>query len=599
VFDISNPESPLLVSSFRDIDLLDAMGLAKHENTIYLTSLTNHKLLLLDASNPGKLQKLSAITIGGEGPTADRVRKVAYADGHVYVSHSSEGTLYVCDVRNPESPEIVGSVATGDGAFAVMIKGDYAFVGGCFQGSSLKVIDITDKNEPKLVKTLFNKEKYGCTCSFQIKGNYLYAVAYSSDSFIVFDITDPANPVEAGFLQTELLDGPGRLVMDGNKAYVINSVNDSFAVIDVTDPKSPRLVHIMTDRRLEKAYGLDVKSGYAYIAGRESRSLSVLKTDDMQPSEYGLVSFLQDSIEINAPEDILIREGIAYIPCRDGGSLTLVDIVDPAKPSIRQVYRDNDITQAMGLDIEGKYLYLTSMSNRKVLILDISNPDHIKKISTIQLGEDGPNSDRLRKVVYRDNHLFVTQGNSGTLFILNIKNPAKPRLISKVQTGDGAFNVYLKGSYAYVGGCGGTSLNVIDIADLRNPKLVKTLKDSDNYSCLCSFSSTDNYLFAISFYSKTFVVFDITDPVDAKGIAIIQDDRLKGANRLFKYEDQVYIATALTDGMVQIDVSNPRSPKIVHMTSSQLLDKAYGVTFHDGLVYVVGRDADSMVILKP
>src|SRR5690606_32334583 len=276
VFDISNRRAPRLVSSFRDAELLDAMGVDKQGEVIYLTSLTNHKLLILDARDPQHLRKLSAITIGGKGETTDRLRKVVVADGYAYVTHSSEGKLYICDVRDPEAPTVVGSVATGDGAFAAIIDGDYAYVGGCFPGASLKVIDIRDKAAPRVVATRYDRERYGCTCSFQIVGNLLYAVAYSSNAFVTFDISNPANPREVGFLQSPLLDGPGRVVVEGDAAYVINSINDSFAKIDIGRPEAPRLAHVLSDRRLEKAYGLDVIDGYAYIAGRDSRTLVVL-----------------------------------------------------------------------------------------------------------------------------------------------------------------------------------------------------------------------------------------------------------------------------------------------------------------------------------
>lgn len=598
VIDIANPKAPSLVSSFRDPELLDAMGVDKQGDIVYLTSLTNHKLLILDARDPKNLQKLSAITIGGEGRSADRLRKVVYSDGYAYVTHSSEGSLYIVDVRNPKKPVIVSSTATGDGAFAAIIHGNYAYVGGCFPGASLKVIDISDKTAPRVINTLYDSERYGCTCSFEISGKYLYAVAYSSNSFITFDISDPARPVEAGFLQSKLLDGPGRLVLDGSSAYVINSINDTFAAIDISNPKSPRLAHILNDPKLEKAYGLATSKGHAYVAGRDSRSLVVLDMSKLKPAELSLKAYLQDPVAINAPEDITIRNDIAYIPCRDGGSLTLVDVADPTKPRVKQVYWDKDITDAMGLDIDGQYLYLTSMTNRTVVVLDISNPDRIKKIAAIQLGVDGANIDRLRKVVYRDKHLFVTHGNSGTLFILNVDDPAKPKLISQVETGDGAFNVFLKGNFAYVGGCGGTSLNVIDVSDLHKPKLVKTVKSEQTYSCLCSFSSSGNYLFAIGYFSSTFVAFDISDPVNIKEVALIQDPRLKGANRLYQHKNQIYIASALTDGMVQIDVTNPKEPKITRMLSSHLLDKAYGITYYKENIYVVGRDADSMVVFS-
>ncbi len=600
VFDISDPKELKLVSSFRDPELLDAMGVDKYDDIIYLTSLTNHKLLILDGSDPRHLKKISSIEVGGEGVDEDRLRKVLYHDGYVYLTHSSEGKLYICDVSDPSQPQMVSSLATGDGAFAVFIKDNYAYVGGCFEGSSLKVIDISHKKSPKLVKTLSDKERFGCLCSFQNMDNILYAVAYSSNALVTIDISDPENAFEIGYLTSDLLNGPGRLVVEGNTAYVINSINDSFALIDVSYPQQPRLVHTLTDRWLDKVYGLAIHNGNIYLAGRDARSLVVLKRDQIKPDETNMVGFIRDTLDIDAPEDILIRKDIAYIPCRDGASLTLIDVADPETPKILSTFSDPEISEAMGLDVHNDLLFLTSWTNHTLLILDIKNPKDIKKISSLKIGNEGATRDRLRKVVFRDDYLFLTHSNEGSLYIVDINDPRKPEIISSVATGDGAFNVFLKDNYAYVIGCyPGSSLNVIDITNVHQPTLVQTLKSDSTYSCLCSLSTSGNYLYGIAFTSKTFIVFDVSDPTHTKEVAIIKDERLNGANRLYQHENSIFIATALTDGMVQIDVSDPLQPKITNMVSSHILDKAYGITYNDGLVYVVGRDADSMVIIKP
>jgi len=276
VIDISDPQNPFLAHSFRDIELTDAMGVDKHGQYIYLASFSNHTCLVLDASDPLNLQKIHSFVVGTDGPSPDRLRKVIYHDSYLYLTHSSEGKLYIADAANPAKPEIISSVATGDGAFTVYVIDEYAYVGGCFPGSSLKVIDISNKSHPKVVKTLFDKARYACTCSFRHSGDNLYAIAYSSNAFMVFDISDPLNTVEKGYLQSDQMFGTNRLSLINDKAYVINSVNDNFVEIDISDPKTPRINYLVPSRLLEKVYGMKAHNGLLFIAGRDSKSFIVI-----------------------------------------------------------------------------------------------------------------------------------------------------------------------------------------------------------------------------------------------------------------------------------------------------------------------------------
>ena len=276
VIDISHPEKPVLVSSFRDPELMDAMGVATHGKYVYITSMSNHKCIVADASDPKKLRKLYAFEVGDH----PNLRKVVYKDGYLYLTHDGEGRLYIADARNNVRPEIIGSVATGDGAFGVFVHGNTAYVGGCFPpgftAASLKVIDVADPRHPRLLRTLADSARYGCTCDFQPLGNRLVDVAYSSNALAVFDISKAASPVEKGFLQTSQLLGPGRLRIMNNKAYIINSINDCFAEVDLSVPGAPKLDYIVPSWKLKKVYGMAVKDGLLYLAGRDSRYFLVV-----------------------------------------------------------------------------------------------------------------------------------------------------------------------------------------------------------------------------------------------------------------------------------------------------------------------------------
>ena len=277
VYDISNPASPTFVSSFTDEDLTEAIGIAKNGNTIYLTSWHNHKLLTLDATNPESITKISSIEIGTTegGGDPDELRKVFYLDGYAYVTHSHDQKLYIVDVSDPASLSITGSVATGDGAFAVFVKGDYAYVGGCLIGSSLKVIDVSNKAAPSVVKTL-SSGNYSCTAGFANSGDNLYAVYYSSNTFVTFDISDPANTSQVGILSSASLNSPNRLDAFGNTAYVASAGGDAIVLVNITDPTNPTLSTIMSNALLDQAYGVRYSGGKIFAVGRAADSLVVL-----------------------------------------------------------------------------------------------------------------------------------------------------------------------------------------------------------------------------------------------------------------------------------------------------------------------------------
>ncbi len=283
VIDISNPRKPILVSSFRDPELLDAMGVAKHGKYIYIASFSNYKCIVVDAGDPKNLKKLYAFNVGPGGPGSDRLRKVVYHEGYLYLTHDDDGMLYIADARNPAHPEIISSISTGnDGNFAVFVNGSYAYTGGCFSslaikvGRSVRVLDVSDKKNPKLVTSLIDSARYGCTCDFKLKGNSLVDVAYSSNALVVFDISNPAGPVEKGFLQSDQMSGPGRLTVIGSKAYTINSINDSFVQVDLLNPGSPKIDYVAPSWKLKKVYGLAGKDGLLYMAGRDSRYFLVV-----------------------------------------------------------------------------------------------------------------------------------------------------------------------------------------------------------------------------------------------------------------------------------------------------------------------------------
>ena len=284
VIDVSDPHHPVLASSFRDPQLIDAMGVAKYGKYVYITSYSNHLCLVADASDPKKLKRLYSFVVDD----APNLRKVVYSNGYLYLTHDGKSKVYIADARNPARPEIISSIKVGDdGAFAVFPFGNYAYVGGCNPGRSIRIIDIFDKRNPKLAGSLVDSARYGCICSFRTWGGpdprhiYLVAGGWTSRSVSMLDIADPGKPVEAGYLSSDLIDMPNRLTVIGNKAYLINSSNNTLAQVDISNPAKPALDWLVPSWKLKKVYGVASDNGLLYIVGRESMFFLVVN-----PSKY-------------------------------------------------------------------------------------------------------------------------------------------------------------------------------------------------------------------------------------------------------------------------------------------------------------------------
>lgn len=275
VIDISNPKDLKVINVFRDEELKEAMGVAKNESYIYLTSMSNEKCIVIDAGNPYKLEKIFSFRVGGVNQFNNTLRKVSYSEGYLYFTHDGEGAVYIADARDPEKPKIISRLGDNDGAFALAVENDIVYVGGCIGSSSFKIIDVSDKKNPKLIQKLISADKYNCLSNFVLRNGVLHSVAWLSNSYIQFDISDPYNVKEIEFFQSNELDGPNRLILtDNNEVFTINSKGNSISHLNIESNVS--IVKTISSPHFEKGYGINYKDGILYIVGRDSKKLIAL-----------------------------------------------------------------------------------------------------------------------------------------------------------------------------------------------------------------------------------------------------------------------------------------------------------------------------------
>lgn len=123
---------------------------------------------------------------------------------------------------------------------------------------------------------------------------------------------------------------------------------------------------------------------------------------------------------------------------------------------------------------------LYCLDDAEILIYDISQPARPRYVNAV--GVDWG----IETIFHDGDHLFI--GGESGMYILSLDNPRSPTYISDFQHRRACDPVVVEGDRAYVtlrGGsrCGsnGDQLDIIDISDITNPTLLKTVEMSGPY----------------------------------------------------------------------------------------------------------------------
>jgi len=283
IIDYRDAAAPVLAHSLRDPDILDAFSVAIKDHYLYVLSMTNCRISVYDIDDPYAPRKVGALTVGGAGSFLDhyqsdytRLRKLWIDGDYAYVTHSSESKVYILDLRQPETPAIISSFHTGDGAFAAMTHGDVLYLAGYGPGSSLITVDIRDKRNPVITDRTYDPVLLKGTCALAIAGDHLFVVAYNADTFWSFDISDPLHPRVRSHISDTYMRGPGRIALWKDKALVLNSINHSVGIIALSSPDAPKVTGYFQDPSLRRVYGIAMDGDLVLLASREANNFMVI-----------------------------------------------------------------------------------------------------------------------------------------------------------------------------------------------------------------------------------------------------------------------------------------------------------------------------------
>lgn len=275
----------------------------------------------------------------------------------IAVIGSTMGTHFI-DVTDPTNPiELPNTFVQGGGYGDQLVHRDfhdyrgYLFaVADELTTSTLQIIDIRDL--PNSTTVVYDNNEYLIRShnvfidSTQAK---MYACGISTDTgawdLSVFDISDPANPIELGvysYLAGNVnLPYVHDIFVRDNIAY-LNCGQQGFYVVDFTDTDNPMLIGSMTDY-VQSGYNhsgwLDHQGHYYFMAdethGMDLKVVDVCTSDDIQVVN----TFNTDSgIETSIPHNLLLDCNYLYVSWYYEG-VQVFDVSDPVNP-VRVGYYD-------------------------------------------------------------------------------------------------------------------------------------------------------------------------------------------------------------------------------------------------------------------
>jgi len=184
--------------------------------------------------------------------TPDLVEDMVYHDGVLYVANSYAGVTAI-DVSVPEHPEVVGNYSFG-WKRVVSVRLWYPYLFAVYE-NHLVVLDVSDPGGMEEVGVGINGVSV-----YDVEEGYLYVVTYSViySKVIVIDIHDPMDPTYRGRVEISGMSSSD-VKVSGGYAYI--SRERGLWVVDVHDPASIHVVSV--DSTWVNLTGLDVEGGYA------------------------------------------------------------------------------------------------------------------------------------------------------------------------------------------------------------------------------------------------------------------------------------------------------------------------------------------------
>lgn len=359
------------------------------------------------------------------------------------------------------------------------------------------------------------------------KDGYLF-INELKDGIHIIDNRNPASPQPVAFLR---IPGNGDMAIRNNILYA-DSYMDLVA-LDISDPKTIREVG-----RVQNVFPSGTFEGGSWSVNQQTVMLSDVR-----------VEYVTETLKTNC-------DGSSYANYGWWGYVSDSRSVQFAAASPGVPTSTNGVAGSMArFALYGDFLY--TVSNTDMQLFDIKTPAAPSAASRINLGFG------IETVFpYRDK-LFI--GSQTGMLIYDNKNPASPTRMAVFQHARVCDPVAVSGDVAYVTLRSGTTcqgftnqLDVVDIKDLTNPKLLKSYPLVNPHGLGVDFPK----LF-IAEGASGLKSFDATDALNVKQLQHLTGMDGYDVIPLGRYAGAETLLMIGKNGLFQYDYSNPAQLRLL------------------------------------
>jgi Tfp pilus assembly protein PilV len=340
--------------------------------------------------NPGTYDSVDLNPSGNKGTDID----VVTVGGIRYVFLTSETgafgkpDFWSIDASDPQNLGTPVGLNVGASLNALDVAGNYAYVASQDPNQQFQIIDISDPINPSLVatSTLNNVDPLGSypeAISIKYLNHRVYVgtAETATDEFHIFDVSNPAAPVELGSIN--LFHNVHDIEVFGSYAYLATSDNSGeIMVLDISDPTN--LTHPDISGMKFNAPGnsdgtsIYMLSGTIYL-GRETAGsdgeiyvVDASLVRDSSSTSDGALGFKDlDLNPNNEVSGIITKSNLMFLATTDQTKgFQVWDISDPANiqgPSTCNTYNYSE--KASGIDFSGDFGFVVNESNDALRVI--------------------------------------------------------------------------------------------------------------------------------------------------------------------------------------------------------------------------------------
>jgi hypothetical protein len=320
----------------------------------------------------------------------------AYILGDNQTQGPSAAQFYVVDITNPASMAVVSTTSiTGYiayGQFGIRVQGHYVYLESSTGMASTNLLQIYDVSNPTAPTFVGSVQLPLYPLGLWVSGNYAYAVSFVEGSpngnsyagiLSIIDISNPAAPTIIGSANTGTSGvHVGDIKVVGNYAYLSGQSTDNnpplsqVLVFDVSNPASPYLLsHLQAGHSPQ---GLDVEGNFWYQTIYDNDllpngtyggpALDIYNVSN--PSTFYQVGTVALSGTCHA-QDVTVEGTTAYVACYPSSSVAVVDVSNPASPTVNGYISLPAMSYPIFLEAKGRYVYsISNTTGGKLSIID-------------------------------------------------------------------------------------------------------------------------------------------------------------------------------------------------------------------------------------